>query len=319
MRRKTKEVFMKRLQYGRFGGPEEMYVGEHTLAPLAAHEVRVAVKAAAINPLDWKLRRGEMKIVRGRTFPKGVGSDFAGVIISVGDRVTDFRKGDSVFGTTDIKRASAFAEELIVNTSNIAKIPEGLSFKEAACLPIPFTVAWAAIFDAGKARAGSRLFVCGCNGAVGSAAVQLALTHGMDVSGACSPSGFKSAKAAGVRSVLDYKDVNLFAASGKYDVVFDTIGKLNVRDAQPMLATRGRFVDINPGVSKIAASLFSRRYKLAFATQGLKYLKEIGEMASQGKLRLPIAKEITLDQAGSILTQIEGGEYRPAGKVVVIF
>ena len=143
---------MKRVQYDRFGGPEQMYFGTYVLPPLQRNQVRVKVKAVAINPLDWKLRRGDMKLIVGRTFPKGVGSDYAGTVEAVGEEVTNVRLGDDVFGTMDFKKVGAFAETIVVDSRYVARKPPQLSFSEAACLPIPATTAWAAACPSATSR-----------------------------------------------------------------------------------------------------------------------------------------------------------------------
>jgi NADPH:quinone reductase-like Zn-dependent oxidoreductase len=210
---------MQRVQYDRHGGPEEMYIGEFALPDPGGGEVRVAVRAAAVNPLDWKLRQGVMKMLTGRRFPKAMGTDFAGVVEAVGGGVTDLVVGDEVFGTTDFRRSGAFAGAVIVSAANLAKKPAKLSFSEAACLPIPAMTAWVALLDRAGIDAGSRVFINGCSGAVGAFAVQLAIAHGAHVSGSCGKASRESVKAASIEAIFDYqhdarKDApgNVFAA-----------------------------------------------------------------------------------------------------------
>jgi NADPH:quinone reductase-like Zn-dependent oxidoreductase len=117
---------MRRVQYDRYGGPQEMYIGEYTLPSLGTNQVRVDVKAAAINPFDWKLRQGSMKLFMGRAFPKGMGTDFAGVVEAIGGDVTSLRVGDEVFGTMDSKKSGAFAEQIVLDSNFVAKKPAQL-------------------------------------------------------------------------------------------------------------------------------------------------------------------------------------------------
>ncbi|WP_245269713.1 NADPH:quinone reductase-like Zn-dependent oxidoreductase (plasmid) [Ensifer sp. WSM1721] len=133
----------------------------------------MSIKAAAINPFDWKLRRGALKLLTGRRFPKGMGTDFAGIVEATGGKVTNVQIGDEVFGSLDFKKSGAFAEAALVDARHLAKKPPQLSFSEAACLPIAAMTAWVAILDRAEARAGSRIFINGCSGAVGAFAVQL--------------------------------------------------------------------------------------------------------------------------------------------------
>lgn len=308
---------MKRVQFSRYGGPETMSIGEHTLADLAPGRVRIRVKAAAINPLDWKIRQGVMKMVTGRKFPQGMGSDFAGVVEEVGSGVESFKAGDEVFGTVEIKRQGAFAELVDADAKLIVHKPASLSFSEAACLPIPAATAWNAIVDAAKAGPSARIFINGCSGAVGSFAVQLALAHGAQVSGSCGNASLDRLKSAGVDPVFTYSEKASFAAKGHYDAIFDTLGTLPVGDGLSMLKPKGRFIDINPTPGRMARGLISGRYKMVFATAGFKHLAEISKAAAEGKLQSSIGQEAPFADAITAIGNTESGQ-RPQGRVVLI-
>lgn len=307
---------VKRVEYNRYGGPEEMYFGDYVLPPLESNQVRVIVKAAAINPLDWKLRQGAMKLIAGRGFPKGMGSDFAGVVEAIGDGVTNVRVGDEVFGTLEIKKAGAFAEMIIAESHLVARKPSQLSFNEAACLSIPATTAWAAIIDKAQARAGSRIFIHGCNGAVGASAVQLALARGAHVAGSCGPGSRASARDAGVDPVFDYADRRSFVENEKFDAIFDTVGTLSVSDGLSMLKPKGVFIDINPTLGRVLRGMLSRRYKLAFSTMGYRHLSDIADVAGDGILRPKIGLEAPFADALSVIANAEAG-HRAAGRTVL--
>ncbi|MDQ0009091.1 NADPH:quinone reductase-like Zn-dependent oxidoreductase [Luteibacter jiangsuensis] len=237
---------MKRLQYHRYGGAEVMSLEECTVPMLAPGKVRVRVKSAAINPIDWKLRQGAMKWVTGRKFPRGMGSDFAGIVEKIGVGVTGFYVGDEVFGTLDIKSQGAFAEFVDADPRLLVHKPKRLSFSQAACIPVPATTAWAAIVDTAHARSGLRIFVHGCSGAVGNFAIQLAIAGGASVAGSCGAVALSSGTPAGVEALYAYGDKALFAALGKYDVVFDTLGTLSIAEGLALLKPKGRLIDINP-------------------------------------------------------------------------
>lgn len=308
---------MRRVQYDCYGGPEEMSFGEHTLPGLAPGLVRVRVKASAINPLDWKLRNGAMKFVTGRKFPRAMGSDFAGVVEAIGDGVTGVNVGDEVFGTVGMKRQGAFAEVVDTDARLVIRKPATLSFSEAACLPIPATTAWAAIVNAAQVQPGSRVFINGCRGAVGSFAVQLALAHGASVSGSCGAASTASAKAAGVDPVFAYTDRASFASNGRYDAVFDTLGTLSVSDGLALLKPKGRFLDINPVLDRMLRGFISGRYKLVFSTMGYKNLPDIAVAAAEGKLHSSIGLEAPFTDALAVLKDVETGR-QPPGRVVFL-
>jgi NADPH:quinone reductase-like Zn-dependent oxidoreductase len=155
------EIVMKRIQYHRYGGPEELRMEEFALPEPGRGQIRVRVSAAAANPLDWKIRKGEMKIMTGRKFPRGLGHDFAGVVEAVGPNVTRLKVGDKVFGATGLKESGAFAEALIAEEKTVFLKPRSLSFEEAAALPTVSAAAWTAFIDKAKLRAGQRVFITG--------------------------------------------------------------------------------------------------------------------------------------------------------------
>jgi|GEM_PF-4627916 len=128
--------------------------------------------SSAINPIDWKLRNGQMKIVTGKAFPRAMGVDFSGVISAVGTDVTRFKAGDAVFGLARFKECGAIGLALITRETFLARKPDGISFEEAACLGTPGVTAWNGLIDKANLHAGQHVFINGCARAVGEAADQ---------------------------------------------------------------------------------------------------------------------------------------------------
>ena len=127
---------MKRIQYHQYGGPDFMKLEDFQLRTPGKGEVAVKVSFAAINPIDWKVRNGYLKMVTGKTFPRAMGSDFSGVVEAVGPSVMRIKIGDEVLGTTSMRAGGAFADKLIADEKLVALKPSGLSFPQAATLPI---------------------------------------------------------------------------------------------------------------------------------------------------------------------------------------
>src|SRR5207237_8661817 len=125
-------------------------------------EVAVRIKFAAINPIDWKLRGGEMKIVTGRAFPRAMGMDLSGIVTAVGLGVTRFKVGDAVFGLARFKESGALGEAVVTKESFLARKPESVSFEDAACLGTPGVTAWNGLIDKAKLQAGQHVFINGC-------------------------------------------------------------------------------------------------------------------------------------------------------------
>lgn len=306
---------MKRVEFSRYGGPEVMQIGELTLSALEPDRVRVRVKAAAINPLDWKIRQGAMKFMTGRSFPQGMGSDFAGVVEQVGAQVENFQVGDEVYGSLEVKRQGGLAEMVDASVNLLAHKPSSLSFSEAACIPIPAATAWAAIVNHAGVFPGARVLINGCSGAVGRFAVQLCRALEVDVVGTCSESALPTMVTDYVE-LLSYDDPKL-ATYAPFDAIFDTLGTLSVKTGVSMLSPSGRFLDINPNLSRMFKGYFSGRYKMLFATEGFKSFSQIADMVEQGHLIPVIGLEAPFADVLTTISQVETGN-RPRGRVVMV-
>lgn len=298
---------LQRIQYNNYGGPESMRLEDFALAAPGKGEVAVSVKFAAINPIDWKLRNGYLKVITGKAFPRAMGSDFSGTVVSVGPGVTRFKPGDAVFGLARIKESGAFGHAVVTNESFLAKKPEHLSFEEAACLGTPGVTAWNGLQDKAKLSAGKRVFVNGCTGAVGEATVQLALMLGATVAGSCSDGAMARARALGVDAVYDYRTTDFSKLDRRFDVVYDTAGTMTTQTGLGLLGPGGVFLDIDPTPGKFIRALFNRRLKPMVCTPRAEVLDGLARAAGAGRLRLPVAEIVPLAEAIPLITSLEGG------------
>ncbi|CAM3280148.1 alcohol dehydrogenase [Pseudomonas floridensis] len=307
---------MKRIQYSKYGGPELMRVADFELSAPGEGEVAVHVRFAAINPIDWKLRLGLMKIVTGKAFPRAMGMDFSGTVIAVGPQVTRLKVGDAVFGLARFKESGAFAQAVVTKESFLAKKPDSLSFEDAACIGTPGITAWNGLIDKAKLQAGQHVFINGCSGAVGEAGVQIARSFGATVSGSCSAKDIARARALGVQTVYDYRTTPASAITTRFDVVLDTAATLSVSTGVAMLRPRGVFLDLNPGPGKFIRALFDRRLKPVIGSPRVEILDKLADAASRGKFRIPVGEVVALDDAIKLITELEQGR-KTGGKGVI--
>ena len=308
---------MKRVQYHRYGGPEVLRVEEFALAAPGRGQIRVRIRAAAANPMDWKIRNGELKMMTGRKFPRGLGHDFAGVVEAVGPKVTRFKIGDEVFGATGLKESGAFAEALVTEEKTVFLKPQSLSFEEAAALPIVSATAWTALIDKAKLRAGQRVFITGCLGGVGRIAAQIAEMRGAEIAGSCSASRRDEALALGVREVVDYRAFNANTYRGRFDVVFDTHGALSLSQCDAMLKRGGVALHIVPTPLKMIWSMLSSRHQTVFAQLTPQSMAGIVEAVDQGKLAPTIGRTVPLSEAIPAIIELEKSSL-PPGKLMII-
>jgi NADPH:quinone reductase-like Zn-dependent oxidoreductase len=308
---------MKRIQYHRYGGPEELLIEQVALSQPGRGQIRVQVRAAAANPMDWKLRRGELKILVGSRFPRGLGHDFAGVVEALGPGVERFKVGDEVFGMTTMKQAGAFAESLIADDKNAALKPPSLSFEQAAALLIVSVTAWNALVGKAKLKAGQSVFITGCLGGVGRSAVQIARLHGAEVTGSCSASGREEALALGVSEVVDYRAFDIVQYRHRFDVVFDTAGVLSLSQCSAMLKRGGKSLHIVPTPAKMIGCLLSSRHHLVFGYPTQESMAAITEAAERGELVPSIGRIAPLSEAISAIAELETTGL-PKGKLVIV-
>lgn len=308
---------MKRIQYHRYGGPEELRLEETKRPEPGRGQIRVRVCAAAANPMDWKIRRGEMRMISGFRFPRGLGHDFAGVVEAVGPGVERLKVGDEVFGATSISKAGAFAEFLVADEKNAALKPPSISFELAAALPIVSATAWNALVAKAKLRTGQSVFINGCLGGVGRSAVQIARMLGADVAGSCSALGRKEALALGLGEAVDYRAFDIAPYRHRFDVVFDTAGTLSLAQCGTMLKRRGMSLHIVPTPAKAIGCLLPSRHHLVFGNPTPECLVGIADAAERGKLVPAIGRIAPLSEAISAIVELELTGL-PKGKLVIV-
>ncbi|WP_231986585.1 NADP-dependent oxidoreductase [Mycobacterium sp. 852002-40037_SCH5390672] len=308
---------MKRIQYHRYGGPDVMRLEGFEPRKLGADDVLVRVRAAAANPMDFGIRNGAMRMVTGRTFPRGMGYDFAGIVEAVGDDVTRLRVGDEVLGGPPIKWSGAFADVVVAEEKGVVTKPAALTFEAAAAVPTVGLTAYQALFNEGKMQRGESVFVHGCLGGVGRSAVQLALAHGAAVAGSCRAGSADEARELGIDPIVDF-DFDPTALTHRFDVVLDTAGTLPVRDARKMLTANGRIISVKPSPANIVRSVLPGPFHVVIAKAVTSDIEAVARAAGEGVLRLPIAKTVPLSQAISALTQLEQNGFAKRGKLIIV-
>ncbi len=308
---------MKRVQYLRYGGPEELRLDEVELPQPGSGQVRVRVMAAGANPMDWKIRKGELKMLIGSRFPRGLGHDYAGVVEALGPDVKQLKVGDDVFGATGLSEAGTFAEFVIAEEKNTALKPSSLSFEQAGAFMIVGVTAWNALIDKAKLQAGQSVFITGCLGGVGRAAVQLARMRGAEVAGSCSASARGEASAIGVGETVDYRAFDIAPYRRRFDVVFDTVGTLSMSQCGAMLKTSGVALHIVPTARKMIGSQLSSRHHVIFGNPTPGCFEGITKAAEQGHLVPTIGRTVPLSDAVSAIIDLERTGL-PKGKLVIV-
>jgi NADPH:quinone reductase-like Zn-dependent oxidoreductase len=222
-----------------------------------------------------------------------------------------------VFGLARIKESGALGGALVTNETFLAKKPETLSFEDAACLGTPGVTAWNGLVDKAGVKAGEHVFVNGCTGAVGEAAVQIARMLGATVSGSCSAGAMQRARDLGVQTVFDYRQTDLSKISERFDVVYDTAGTMTTAVGLGLVRRDGVFLDIDPTPVKFLRSFLNRKLKPIVCTPRSDILDGLARAAGDRKLRLPVAEIVPLRDAIRLITALESGR-KINGKGLVV-
>jgi NADPH:quinone reductase-like Zn-dependent oxidoreductase len=210
---------MKAIRIHAFGGPEVLRY-EDASKPQPGHgEILIRVIAAGVNPMDWKVRQGAIKL----PLPLTMGLDVAGIVDALGPGVDAFKSGDHVFAKVSLGQGG-YAEYTVTNSSQAARKPKSIGFVEAASVPTAGLAAWQALFDTAGLERGQTVLVHGAAGGVGSFAVQFAKWKGARVFGTASSSNAEFLKSIGADVVIDYKAQRFEDVVHDVDVVLDTIG-----------------------------------------------------------------------------------------------
>ncbi|MFG1663837.1 NADP-dependent oxidoreductase [Streptomyces sp. Y7] len=307
---------MQRIQYHQYGGPEVMRLEDFEPARPGRGQVLVRVRAAAANPMDWGLRSGAMKMVTGRTFPRGLGHDFSGVIEAVGPDVTRLGVGDDVLGGASIKASGAFGDMVVADVKAVVSKPANLTFEEAAALPTVGLTAFQALTKKGRLQPGQAVFINGCLGGVGRAAAQLALARGALVGGSCRDTAAQDARDLGIDPIVgfgfDPEELN-----GRFDLVIDTAHTLSDQGAKKLLKPGGRIVGLHPTPATFVKAALPGPFHVLLAQAVPEDLEEVARAAEQGALRVPIARTVRLTEAMEALTELEREGTPKGGKLII--
>ncbi|OXM59498.1 NADP-dependent oxidoreductase [Amycolatopsis vastitatis] len=282
---------MRAAQITSFGAPDVLRVTETERPSPGAGEVLVSVEASSVNGHDTIIRAGGLKMVSGRTFPIGVGLDFAGVVVTTGADVESYHAGDRVWGMVHPRQrhtVAGAAEYVVVPADRISPAPAGVSAVEAASLVVAGSTALIALRDRLRLTEGERVLVRGAAGGVGTAAVQLAHAMGGHVTALARDRHAAVLRDLGADEVLDY-GTTTSEEIGPFDVILDTVGS-ELHCYRSRLAKGGRMVTVGlsaPALAAIAASSIhgSRRIRTFSANPGSAVLDELADHVTAGVLR----------------------------------
>jgi len=322
-----KETDMRAAAIDGYGGSDRLVVRElPDPGPPGPGQVLVRTRAVSVNPIDWKIRRGSLRLVMPAQFPLVLGYDVAGEVVETGPEVTRFQPGDTVFGGVDLRRqGGSYADLVLARDGALALKPAALSFEEAAALPLAGLTALQALRDKGELAAGEKALVNGASGGVGHLAVQVAFALGAHVTAVTSRRNLAFVQELGAHEVIDYEEEDFASRDDAWDVIFDAVANHSYPDCEPALARDGGIYVATLGSPRLIVSiglttlggLLGQRKRARLVVNKFKGedLDLLAHLAAQGRLRPEIEEVFPLEEIRAAHEASESGHVR--GKIVV--
>lgn len=330
---------MKAALLTRYGGNDGIEITDIPSPKISDDEMLVQVHAASVNPLDFKIRSGKLKLLLKYPMPLILGNDLSGVVTKTGARVTRFRTGDAIYARLDKSRIGAFAEYAVVSEKHAALMPSNTTFEEAASLPLVALTAWQALIEIGNVKSGQRVLIHAGSGGVGSIAIQLARHLGAEVFTTVGKRNFEFVKSLGADVAIDYRGERFEAVAKNCDLVLDSAGGDTLVRSFKSVSPGGTVVSIGDtpsaefakgwGLNGIlvwiigfmarkvsaAAKKSNANYRYLFMQPDGEQLERIAELVQAEIIKPHLDKVFRLDEVKDALAYSESG--RATGKVVI--
>jgi alcohol dehydrogenase len=311
---------MKSAQITSYGNTNDVIEIRQTSTPnLSTGKVLIEVKAAGINPIDWKIREGYMQQMIHLQFPSTLGLDFSGVIKEVGEDVSsDFNQGDEVYGQAGVPTggSGAFSDVALTTATSIAHKPKTLDHIEAAALPLVGVSAWQALVENIALSNGQKILIHGGAGGIGSIAIQLAKHLGAYVTTTVSTNDKQFVQELGADQIVDYKKENFEDIIQDYDAVYDAIGgETYKRSFRVLKKGSGIIVSMLEQPNSELMNQFGIKALFLFSQVNRQRLIKLAQWVDQHNIRVNIAQTFRLDEASKALDYQK--DAHPRGKVVL--
>ena len=312
---------MKAAVIDAFGSEKNLQIRDVPAPEPGAGQILVEVHATCVNPIDWKIREGQMGARYGSDFPMILGLDCSGVVTETGPGVSDFNIGDEVFARSDVGAGRCYAECAVLNTGTVVLKPPSLTHEEAASIPLVGLTAINGLRECAQLKPGQRVLIIGASGGVGTLAVQIARNMGAGhITGVCSGKNSELVASLGVDQIIDYTEQDPMETSEPYDIVYDTIGVHSYVDAKRALKDDGTYLTLVPveGIDFFIPGQSQwepgKGYFVAWSPTAADLLILV-DWVTAGKLRTVIDSVFTLSDIAE--AHLRSQTERAVGKIVV--
>jgi NADPH:quinone reductase-like Zn-dependent oxidoreductase len=283
-------------------------------------QLLVKVHASSVNPIDWKTRKGMLKILTGNKFPLILGFDVAGEVVEVGSKVTRFQVGDAIYGSTSFP-GGAYAELAAIPENLATHKPTNLSYQEAATIPLAALTSLQALRNLGNIKSGYKVLINGASGGVGIFAVQIAKALGAEVTGVCSSRNLDLVKSLNADLVIDYTQVDFTKGNLQYDIIFDAVAKRSFSDCRKVLTNNGIYISTLPIPEVILQSVLTafipgQKAKIVLENPNSQDLNFLKELIETGKLKTVIDRTYPLQELTEAHSYSESE--KAVGKIAIV-
>ncbi|MEH7148491.1 NADP-dependent oxidoreductase [Priestia megaterium] len=320
-------------------GKVPMHLAEMPTPEIGEYEVLAEIHAASINPIDFKIRDGKVKLLVKYKMPLILGNDFSGVVAKVGAKVTRFKAGDEIYARPRKSKIGTFAEYIAIHEDDIALKPKNLSFEEAASIPLVGLTSYQALTDILQLKKGQKILIQAGAGGVGTFAIQLAKLMGATVATTASEAGANLVKSLGADEIINYKTEKFEEILKNYDAVFDTLGDEILEKSFGIIKDGGKLVSVSGlpnarfgkeyGSGFFKTLLFSAashkltglekkhnvQYTFLFMKPSGEQLRIIANFIETGKIKPIIDKVFSFKDAQKAMEYAESG--RVKGKIIL--
>jgi NADPH:quinone reductase-like Zn-dependent oxidoreductase len=298
-----------------FGGSDRMSFDDIPVPKPGPGEVLMRVKSAGVGPWDAWIRAGKSALPQ--PLPLTLGADLAGVVAGTGPGVAAFQTSEAVFGVTNARFTGAYAEYAIASSSMIARIPSGMTFDNAASVPVVAATAWQALFDHARLVRGQTVLIHGAAGSVGSFAVQMAVEAGVGVIATASPGDAAALRAFGAERVLDYRVTPFWEAVTSVDAVIDLVGGEVQTRSFEVLKAGGALVSAVSPPDQLLAAHYGVTAVFFLVDVNTALLERILAMIQSCALSTSVGTILPLAAARIAHDMVEGHRPHPRGKIIL--
>jgi len=311
---------MKTVIINSYGGPEVLEYVEMADHQPGEDEVSIKVKAASVNPVDWKIRQGKLKFITGKKFPLHLGAEVSGIIEKTGSRVRGLEPGQRVFGGMSY-RGGGYADLAVTKADKVIILPEQIPFETGSTLAVAGITPLQAFKDMTATGPGKKVLINGASGGVGIYAVQIAKILGAEVTAVCSSRNIEFVKDLGADRVIDYTKFDFREEKEKWDVILDAANNCTLGSTKQVLNKHGVLIKLNNSVKTIFLHLLTsflpgKKIKLLLLRNRIENLEWIRDHIADGSLRVVIDRTFPLSAAKEAHRYSE--TLRAQGKIVLI-